>query len=297
MRVVHAYKKLDLAWKDYKPLNICLWILSVLQWKRFGHTPVLYTDKETLKDLRYYGVDKLYKEINTTVLTNKQITKEIDFSVCWSMAKILAYHHELTVLNNNVIISDTDLIPLKHFKPSSSYVWSEENYSNTYIPKQELDLCWKKDLPKWITTKRLGYNAGLVFIKNANYAKEYCETVIEYSKRENIRKTDFGFLMVNLEQRFLYEYLKYKNIKPKTLTNQGQRFTKEAIHLFASHRNLSLNLTISFLWWIKSLNKKVYQNLISLPEFKTEKERIESEQSFACSHFLTEYLPETLTFN
>jgi hypothetical protein len=75
------------------------------------------------------------------VLTNKQITKEIDFSICWSMAKILAYNHELTVLNNNVIISDTDLIPLKHFKSSSSYVWSEENYSNTYIPKQELSLC------------------------------------------------------------------------------------------------------------------------------------------------------------
>jgi hypothetical protein len=54
--------------------------------------------------------------------------------------------------------------------------------------------------------------------------------------------------MVNLEQRFLYEYLKHKNIKPKALANQGQRFTKEAIHLFASHRNLSLNLTISFLW-------------------------------------------------
>ena len=114
MKLVHARKRVwrrDAAFQN--KFTLLVWILSLLQWKKFNYTTTLYTDSQTLNDIKSFGFDKLYDEINTTLLEDPEVCKDINFADFWATPKLLALWHETKNLNNEVVIADQDVVPIR----------------------------------------------------------------------------------------------------------------------------------------------------------------------------------------
>ena len=286
MKLVHARKR---VWKkDHAFQNkfvLLVWILSLLQWKKFNYTTTLYTDLQTLNDIKSFGFDRLYDEINTTLLEDPEICKDINFSSFWATPKLLALWHETKNLNNEVVIADQDVVPIRDISRlwtnCQVAVWSNREYlefKGIYPDLHKLSLPENYSLPKWFTGKTKPLNTGILHFKNNSLAAEYCEEAFKYiRKNENKLRNPDWVTMCNAEQRMLGEFIKHKKLSYGVMQpiNEGL-FNRNGFHTHGYKQALSnedtLNWNIYMLLYIKKNDEELYNFLLKHPFFEKEKE-------------------------
>lgn len=286
MRIVHARKKVfktDAAFEN--KFILLVWALSAIKWKQFGNDMIMYTDKETLNNMKKFGLDTLYDEINTDLFENGSICKNINFDYFWAMPKILSLHYETYHLGNNVLVSDQDVVPTSDFSRlydmCDVLVWSNKEYvedKRLYPNLDKLSLPEDYKLPEWFTGKTQPLNTGVIHFRKKEDAIEYCDEVIKYvSNNKNDKNNVRAITMCNAEQRMIGEFLNHKDYSYMTVqpVNEGL-FNKNAFHVHG-YKNIinnknGLEWHLKFLKMIKECNETYYNTLLQLDLFKEEKE-------------------------
>lgn len=289
MRIVHARKK---VWdKDYafeNKFTLLVWILSILKWKEYGNEIVLYTDNEELKEIKKIGFEHLYDEINTNVLEEKY---DINYYYYWAMPKIIALQHETQTLNNKAVLCDQDVVPAqdltRFWNNTQVTVWSNKEYyefQSLYPKLKTLSLPKDYKLPYWFTGEARPLNTGVIYFKNNQYAKEYCDEVFKYVvNNKNEKKNNRATAMCNAEQRMLGEFVKHKKLSYATVQPHNQTlFNKNAFHThgykgYVKKSNNELQWNLTLLKMIEKSDKMMYNKLMSNPMFEYEKEEIEKD--------------------
>ena len=288
MRIVQARKR---VWNiDYcfaNKFNLLVWVLSILKWKEYGNQVVLYTDTETLEEIKKIGFDTLYDEINTELFDKGAICENINFEYYWAMPKIIALHYETYHLGNkNVVVSDQDVVPMKDFNHLFSLadctVWSNKEHvevRSIYPRLHELSLPHNYELPKWYKGLARPLNTGLLHFRKNKHAIEFCDEVFKYVKdNTNDKKNTKCIAMCNAEQRMLGEFLNWKGLTYGTIqpNNQGL-FNTNAFHTHGYKNvigNNNLDWNCKLLNMIKPLNYILYNKLIDNKIFEEEKNNI-----------------------
>ena len=240
MRVIHTRKRVfneDFAFQN--KFTLLVWVLSILKWKELGYEAVLYTDKITLEKIKEIGFDTLYDEINSTYLEDEEVCKGIDFYCYWAMPKLLALKYEALTLNNDVVIADTDVVPLQDISRlwtnSDVAVWSNKEHVEIracYPHLYELSLPKGYKLPDWFTGTAKPLNTGIIHIKDKKIIDLYTSEAIKMAKdNHNEHKNSKCQTMVNAEQRLLGEIVKYKGLTYSVMqpVNEGL-FNKNGFH-------------------------------------------------------------------
>lgn len=292
MRVVHARKRIgevDSALTD--KFNILVWALSVLRWKQFNNEIVLYTDTATLNDLKIYGIDKLYDEVDTGLFEESSICNGIDMYLFWAMPKILSLHYETKCLGNNVLVADQDVVPERNlsdlYDAANVLVWSDREFvedRRVYPEIFKLSLPSGYELPNWFSGNEKPLNTGIIHFRKNKDAIEYCDEVIKYVRyNRNPKNNNRVVTMCNAEQRMMGEWLHHKRYSYMTVQpkNEGL-FNSNAFHTHGyktiiSNRN-SLDWNLKMLEKIKECNEEYYNTLLELDLFKEEKSYINGEQ-------------------
>lgn len=288
MRIIHARKRVwkrDLAFQN--KFTLLVWILSIVKWKEYGHKVILYCDKETLNEIKKFGFDVLYDEINTELFENNDNYKDIDFYYYWAMPKIISLYYETYHLGNNALVADQDVVPMQDLtyltKRADCLVWSNKEYvelRNIYPRVEELSLPKNYELPQWFSGYARPLNTGVIYFKNKQHVIEYCNEVFKYVKgNNNERKNTRCIAMCNAEQRMLGEYLVYKDLTYCTVqpNNEGL-FNDRAFHMHG-YKNY-INNDNGLLWQanllklIEKSNRAMYTKLINNEWFKEEKEHM-----------------------
>lgn len=293
MRVVHARKRIekkDCAFTN--KFNLLVWALSVLKWKEYGNELVMYADKETLADMKKFGLDKLYDEVNTDLFENGDVCQNIDFYFFWAMPKIISLHYETFHLGNNVLVADQDVVPIRDFSKlynlADVLVWSNKEMvedRRLYPPVHKLSLPKDYELPEWFTGDMKPLNTGVIYFRKKNNAIEYCDEVFKYAKcNDNCNNNNRAITMCNAEQRMLGEWLKHKNLTYMTVqpANEGL-FNKYAFHTHG-YKNIVGNENgtewhIRLLKMIKECNEDYYNKLLCCELFATEKAILKKENN------------------
>ena len=292
MRIVHARKRCwekDAAFEN--KFVLLVWALSAIKWKELGHTTVMYTDNKTLEDMKKFGLDKLYDEINTDLFENGAICENIDFEYFWAMPKIISLHYETYHLGNNVLVSDQDVVPTSDFSrlfnAADVLVWSNKEYvedRRSYPRLDKLSLPKGYQLPNWYTGKIKPLNTGLIYFRDKTNAIEYCNEVFKYVQGN---KNEYGnskaVTMCNAEQRMMGEWLHHKGYTYMTVqpANEGL-FNKNAFHTHGYKNHIKnengLEWNVKFLNMIRESALWYYNLLIGMDIFKEEKEKMFKSQ-------------------
>ena len=306
MRIVHARKKVFIS--DYAFENkfiLLTWILSIIYWKKYNNDIVLYTDNETLENIKKFGFETLYDEINTDLFENGDQCKDIDFRWFWAMPKILSLHYETQHLNKEVVIADMDIVPMsdlsRFWQNSSVCVWSNKEYlefTSTYPDIKSLSLPKDYELPKWFSGEVKPLNTGILHFKKKKLANEYCNEVFKYVKgNDNCKENTDCVTMCNAEQRLLAEFLRYKDLPYQTIQPLDDGvFNKNAFHthgfksIINNENGLSWNTDILYL--IKQENQLMYYKLIENPLFKEEREHFATNNKPIGSKIMKYYFGE-----
>lgn len=287
MRIVHSRKKVwnkDYAFQDN--FQLLVWILSILKWKDLGHTTVLYTDKETLENIKIIGFDHLYDVIDTDYLEKEENIKNIDFWCFWAMPKILSLKAEIEK-GFNSIVSDVDVVPIKDFENliqcRDVLVWSNKEYielRGIYPRLEDLSLPNDYEFPMWFTGRNKPLNTGVIYFKDNYHASGYIDEVIRISKNNHNHKNNTrSQTMCNAEQRMLGEYINYRGLSynmvqpfDEGLFNKNAFHTHEYKTLLEQNKKILFN--INFLIAIKKYDENMYNNLINNELFKEEQRLI-----------------------
>lgn len=286
MRVIHARKKVfidDTAFKN--KFVLLVWILSILQWKKLGYETVLYVDQETLDNIKKFGFEKLYDEVNTEFFEKDEHCKKINFRWFWAMPKLMSLYNEAVNLNRQVIVADQDVVPIKKLNwfldAADVMIWNnKEALINRWIYPNIKTLSLPKDykLPKWFTGDVKPLNTGVIHFKNNVYAKLYLDEVLKYVKDNNNSKNNTDCIcMCNAEQRMIGEFIKHHDLKYVCIEGvKDETFNKWAFHTHYYKATLAGNKKLMFEWHInlliaiKNLNIKYFEELITNKFFEKE---------------------------
>ena len=288
MRIVQSRKRVfkkDNAFEH--KLTLLTWILSILKWKEYGNKVVLYTDTKTLEDIKRFGFDALYDEIDTTYLENKEVCEGIDFYCYWAMPKLLTLKHEVLDLGNDVVIADQDVVPMSDvsrlWTNADIAVWSNKEYVDlrTIYPKlRNLSLPKNYKLPCWFTGYAKPLNTGIIHIKDKEVVKLFTEEALKMSKDNHNEHCNTNCqTMCNVEQRLLGEIVNYKGLTYSVMqpVNKGL-FNKNGFHTHGYKVRINNENGIDFhctlLLMIASCDINMYNKLIEHEWFKEEKEHM-----------------------
>lgn len=288
MRIVHTRKRIfDKDFAFVKKMNLLVWILSILKWKENDNQVVLYTDTPTLEDIKKFGFETLYDEINTTYLEDEEVCKGIDFFCYWAMPKLLALRHEVLELGNDVVIADQDVVPMsdvsRMWTNSDIAVWSNKEHvelRSVYPRLSKLSLPKNYKLPKWFTGTAKPLNTGVLHIKSKDIVKLFTDKALAMSlDNHNEHKNTNCQTMCNVEQRLLGEVVKHKGLTYSVMQpiNEGL-FNKNGFHTHgykvAVNNKNGLDWHCSLLKMIKKCDENMYNILIENEFFAEEKEAI-----------------------
>lgn len=274
MRVVHSRKKVwdkDYAFED--GFTLLTWILSIIKWKEYGFTTVLYTDNETLTKIKEYGFDSLYDEIDTEYLNNN--SEGIDFWCFWAMPKILSYKAEIEKGYTDSIVADMDIVPMSdlhklfNLKMYDLVVWSNKEHVElqAVYPKLE-NLSLPKDykLPSWFTGKARPLNTGVIYFKEHNKALGYINEVIKMAQYNNNHKHNTRTqTMCSAEQRMLGEYAKANGLVYNTIQAVNEPlFNSKAFHTHGYKQRLTEDKRVQFnINLLNMLPSNLYNKLVN----------------------------------
>lgn len=289
MRIIHARKRVfnkDNAFEH--KLTLLVWILSILKWKKYGNEVILYTDKETLEDIKKLNFDHLYDEINSEYLEDKEVCRGLDFYCYWAMPKILALKHEALELNNDIVIADQDVVPMKDvsnlWTNTDVTVWSNKEFVDikTIYPKLRfLSLPKEYKLPKWFSGNAKPLNTGVIHIKDKDIIKLYVNEALAMATNNHNKHNNTNCqTMCNAEQRLLGEIVNYKQLSYGVMQpiNKGL-FNANGFHTHGYkvrvNNETGLDWHCTILSMIKKLDSLLYEKLINNELFKEEREHIE----------------------
>ena len=292
MRIVHARKRVfdrDNAFEH--KFTLLVWVLSALKWKEHGGEIVLYTDNITLEEIKKFGFETIYDEINTTYLEDKEVCKGIDFKCYWAMPKLLALKHEVLDLGNDVVISDMDVVPMSDLSRlwtnSDIAVWSNKEFAEirTIYPKlYELSLPKNYKLPKWFTGFAKPLNTGIIHIRNKEIVDLFLNEAIKMSiDNHNEHNNSNCQTMCNVEQRLLGEIVQHKGLSYSVMQPINEElFNRNGFHTHGYKAKISNNSGkdwhCSILKLIEQCDANIYNKLIEHEWFKEEKEKIENKE-------------------
>lgn len=297
MRIVHARSKVfakDHAFEN--KFSVLVWILALLKWKEFGHSLVLYTDEFVLNKIKEFKFEHLYDEINTSLLEDKDKTKykNLDFYLYWAMPKLIALWYEKLELNNDVVITDQDVVPMqdwsRFWKSADVTVWSNKEFTEfkaTYPALFALSTPENYIFPKWIRGEAKPLNTGVLHIRDPKVVKFYLEAAFGIAlNNKNTKNNTNCQTMCNAEQRFLGEVISYKRLSYNTIQpiDKGL-FNKNGFHThgykaFILNKN-GLQWHLNLLLMIKKLDEKMFESLLNHPKFKEEKNYFK-ENGYTC---------------
>lgn len=288
MRIIHTRKRtFEQDFGFSKKLNLLTWILSILKWKESGNQVVLYADTPTLEDIKKFGFDTLYDEINTTYLEDKEVCKGIDFYCYWAMPKLLVLKYEALELGNDVVIVDQDVVPMsdisRMWTNSDIAVWSNKEFveiRSVYPRLTKLSLPQNYKLPEWFTGKAKPLNTGIIHIKSKDIVKLFTDEALAMSiDNHNEHENTNCQTMCNVEQRLLGEIVQHKGLTYSVMQpiNEGL-FNRNGFHIHG-YKNIinndnGLDWHCSLLKMIKKCDENMYNILIGNDFFKEEKEAI-----------------------
>lgn len=288
MRIIHTRKRVfekDNAFQN--KFTLLTWILSALKWKEYGYEVVLYTDKETLEDIKYFGFETIYDEINDTYLEDEKVCEGIDFYCYWAMPKLLALRHEVLELGNDVVISDMDVVPMSNvsrmWTNTDIAVWSNKEHveiRSIYPKLSKLSLPLDYKLPYWFTGKAKPLNTGILHIKDKNIVDLFVNEAIAMSKdNHNFHNNTNCQTMCNVEQRLLGEIVQHKGLTYSVMqpVNDGL-FNRNGFHTHGYKVKINddngLDWHCALLAMIAICDIEMYNKLINHEWFEAEKEYI-----------------------
>lgn len=285
MRVIHTRQRVfgDSDYIFENKMSLLVWVLSILKWKEYGYTTVLYTDTKTLEDMKKFGIDKLYDGINDTLLEEE--SKNIDLLCYWAISKLIALRYEALTLGHDVVIADQDVVPMNDisrlWKQGDVVVWSNKEHVQLraiYPKLYDLSLPKGYKLPEWFTGYAKPLNTGILRIKDKKIIDLYTREALKIATdNHNEHKNTNCQTMCNAEQRMLGEIVKnfglsYSVMQPinKGLFNHNG-FHTHGYKTIVNNKN-GLNWHLHLLDMIKKCDEAVYESLINHEFFKEEKE-------------------------
>ena len=285
MRIIHTRKRVfkkDSAF--HNKFTLLVWILSILKWKQYGEM-VLYCDPETLEDIKYFGFDHLYDEINTTYLVDPKVCRGINFSDYWAMPKLLALRHEMLDLGHTVIVSDQDVVPIRDpsfLLQGDVAVWSDREHvelPGIYPALINLSLPVGFKLPAWYTGKAKPLNTGILYFKDKEIVRQYTDIALSMARNnKNLLKNTCCQTMCNAEQRTLGELVKHKNLIVRYMQARGDGlfgyngFHTHGYKIRVKRDGRTLNWHLHILQLIKECDESMYNTLINHEWFQEERE-------------------------
>lgn len=286
MKIIHTRKRVfDKDYAFEHKMTLLTWVLSIIKWKELGNSVKLYCDAKTLDDIKRFGFDILYDEIDSTYLDNENVCKGLDFYCYWAMPKLLALRHETIDLGNDVVIADQDVVPMKDLSRmwtnSDVAVWSNKEFVElrTIYPKlRDLSLPAGYKLPEWFTGNAKPLNTGILHIKDKNAVDLYTSEAIKMATDNHNEKHNTNCqTMCNVEQRMLGEIVKHKKLTYSVMqpVNEGL-FNRNGFHTHGYKNHISnengLLWHLNLLLMIKELNIYMFNLLIENEMFQAEKD-------------------------
>ena len=266
-------------------MTLLVWVLSIIKWKELGNTIKLYCDQKTLNDINKFRFDLLYDEIDDTYLDDEKVCEGIDFYCYWAMPKLLALRHEVVDLDNDVVIADQDVVPMKDLSRiwtnSKVAVWSNKEFvelRSIYPKLHKLSLPSGYKLPEWFTGNAKPLNTGILHIRDKDIVDMYTAEALKMAKNNHNHKHNTNCqTMCNAEQRMLGEIVKYKDLTYSVVqpVNEGL-FNRNGFHThgyknFVKNNN-GLLWHLNLLLMIRKSNSTMFEILLNNEMFKEEKE-------------------------
>lgn len=190
-----------------------------------GLVPVLYCDPETLLYYQKLGMDKCFREIYPILPVNP----DFDPSIFWAAGKFMAIDH----IQENFMLIDLDAeIRYKIRFPDSdvfcSHVEGVTEDDSIYYPDPiYLDPSNYMENKYGFKWENKAYNTSILWFKDISVAKEYASAAMDFIRSIDTLSPGFDVAYILLaEQRFLYEFCKYKGLDVNTLIS-GIYWTKD----------------------------------------------------------------------
>lgn len=232
-------------------VDILIWTTSLICYRQMRYVTKLYCGKGDLKFLKDYKLDSLYDIVDDELFDNSDIIPQVDPVRFWSTRKIEAMHHQICVLKQPAVYSDTDIIMRQPFNLSGdALMWCPESNNQDrctiYVPWRNLSKPEGYRMPDYVLQEKSAYNCGIWWFKNPDvfeeYRKEYygftignpCKIKLHKS-RDDVKdlESNNNVWACNAEQRILKAVLSHRNQDVRCITpNKGNGWTKEAVHYF-----------------------------------------------------------------
>jgi len=210
-------KKRGAISKFKKPWEIAMIIRSTHFCKEYNNlSPILYCDSEIYEYYKEVGLDRCFDEIRPILPT----IPDFDPSIFWSAGKFIAIND----IEENFLMVDLD-----------AEVRFEINFSNCDVFCAHAEGILENDLvhypdPELIDTNgyftskygfnwdKKAYNTSLLYFKDLQIAKEYATEALNFIRGTDKINPSFEIAYILLpEQRFLYEFCKYNQLKVSRL--------------------------------------------------------------------------------
>lgn len=290
MRVIHSrmnfYPESEPRISD---LDLIFWHQSCIRWKEQGHTLVLYTESHMVDWLKRMSLYEYYDEVNTQLFDNK--SSKIDHRRFWASPKILSYREEIKRGYKDIIISDTDLFPVKNldefFKNNEVVLWGSEEWAERAIDAygSYLNVPMPKGFkfPGWMSDKFKELNTGIIWFKDTEKAKEVLDVIIAFMTNNPGTKGDWDLgvmLMCFAEQRIIGAYVLENKLKIGYVQPKGvQQFNNNAWHLMrykSAKKDTQFTYEIYLLENIRNKNLTLYNKLKEVSRFTNHFQYIET---------------------
>lgn len=189
-------------------------ILSILRWKQLNGPIKLYTDTIGLQFYQSLGIDKLYDEIDTSVLDSYT---EIDAAHFWTSGKIHCLQFEtepFTFLDQDFIVRgkvpnhETD-IAIGHWEIPRGYYYFTKEQFNQEVSHYKLPEDYNPNA--WIP------NTSFMQINNIEVIKHYVE---EHKKMVNTKNEVPEWFWLLTDQGVLGHTIRHFNYSVDSLTDR-----------------------------------------------------------------------------
>lgn len=266
MKGFHIYYSLKENSSEYAYIDYLCQLNSILFWKKnYGHIE-LYCNPEFLEQIKNWGLDSLYDNINTDIF--EKIPFKDKLKVYWSFPKIYAIK-EISKNIDNFCVIDTDF-------------WSyfpidfDKSYGFVGYHREELcdgDKTTYIDVSNFNTTKDYDWNekpincAFLYFNSNELISKWYDECLYVIEKTEKINE-ESSSNTVFIEQRLISCICKSLNISLSTIIDNVYIPNSESGNewnppIGYTLENLELFQNIKHIWGLKKMyNDDFIRNMI-----------------------------------
>ena len=203
--------------KFKKPWEIAMIIRSTHFCKEYNNlSPILYCDSEIHEYYKEVGLDRCFDEIRPILPT----ISDLDPSIFWSAGKFIAIND----VKENFLMIDLDAEVRFEIDFSNCDVFcahSEGILENDLVHYPDPELI---DTNGYFTSKygfnwdKKAYNTSLLYFKDLQIAKEYATEALNFIRGTDKINPSFEIAYILLpEQRFLYEFCKYNQLKVSPL--------------------------------------------------------------------------------